>query len=404
MSDSTIATMKDVITRWPFSDHVISLKANVIRELLKVSSQPGVINFAGGLPAAELFPETHLKAAADIVFSKHAPKALQYTLTKGILELRQALAERVVSKPGVVFSPESIVITTGSQQGLDLVGRAFLKPGDYVLTEAPTYLGALSAFNFYQARYCTVPMDEEGMIVELAEEQIKKCRPKFIYVVPNFQNPSGITMSLRRRETLVELAQKYQLPIIDDNPYGELRYSGQPVPSLKALGGNAVISLGTFSKIISPGIRVGWVAACPEVSNIIEKVKQAVDLHSTTFTQYVVYEYIIAGHLDQHIELIKKAYRKRRDVMLAAMEAEFPEGITFTRPEGGLFLWVTVPEGISTTVIFDKAIEAKVAFVPGKSFYPYEDNDQNMRINFCHPSEDNIKEGIKRLASTLRSL
>lgn len=403
MSDSTATMPKEIITKWPFSDNSSRLKANVIREILKVSSQPGIINFAGGLPAAELFPETHLKACAEKVFSNHGPKALQYSLTQGIMELREEMA-RWLSTPEREISPDVIQITTGSQQCLDLVGRAFLNPGDYVLTEAPTYLGALSAFDFYQARYCTVPMDKNGMIVEQAEEQIEKYKPKIIYVVPNFQNPSGITMNLERREALVELAGKYQIPIIDDNPYGELRYSGEPVPSLKTIGGNAVISLGTFSKTISPGVRIGWAVACPEVARMLEKVKQSTDLHSTTFTQYLVLEYIKAGHLQGHLELIKKAYRKRRDTMIRAMTEMFPENVSFTHPEGGLFLWVTLPEGYSADAMFDRAIEAGVAFVPGKPFFPHRDSERHFRLNFCHPTEDNIVEGIKRLASVLEKL
>ncbi len=400
MSESTVPFSKEFITEWPFSEGALGLTANIIREILKVSSKPGIINFAGGLPAAELFPETHLKQATEKVYEKHGPKALQYSLSQGILELRELMAERF-STPQYKITPDIIQITTGSQQGLDLIGRAFLNPGDYVLTEAPTYLGALSAWNFYRARYCTVPMDEEGMIVDLAEEQIKKCKPKLIYVVPNFQNPSGITMSLKRREQLVELAAKYQIPIVDDNPYGELRYSGDAVPSLKTIGGNAVISLGTFSKIISPGIRTGWLTACPEVARAIEKVKQGTDLHTATFTQYMIYEYMLAGHLDKHIELIRDAYRKRRDVMINTMSNEFPQEVSFTRPEGGLFLWITMPEGVSASGLFDKAIEAGVAFVPGKPFFPHHDNDRCFRLNFCHPSEDNIMEGIRRLATIL---
>jgi len=402
MNESTLSK-KEVICNWPFSDSSLSIKANAIREILKVSARPGIINFAGGLPAAELFPETHLKEATEKVFQKHGPKALQYSLTLGIVELRELLSERI-STADNKYEPDSIQITTGSQQGLDMIGRAFINPGDYILTEAPTYLGALSAFNFYDARYCTVPLDEGGMRVDLAEDLIKKYKPKVIYVVPNFQNPSGITMSASRREILVELASRYQIPIVDDNPYGELRYSGDPVPSLKALGGDAVISLGTFSKIISPGVRTGWIAACPKVIRMMEKVKQSVDLHSATFPQYMIYEYMLAGHLEKHLEIICKAYHKRRDVMLNTMANEFPAEVTFTRPEGGLFLWVTLPKSIGAADIFDKAIDAGVAFVPGKPFFPHEDNDQHFRLNFCHASEDNIMEGIRRLAKVLNSL
>lgn len=388
-----------VIKDWPFSVKAVGLEANIIREILKISSKPGLINFAGGLPAPELFPETDLKAAAAAAMEKYGPAMLQYSLSQGVTELREMIAARMSEQIGMEFTPEIIQTTSGSQQGLDLVGRAFLNPGDYVLTERPTYLGALGAFNLSQAKYCTAELEEDGINIEEAEAQIKKHNPKLIYIVPNFQNPAGLTTSTEKRQAIVDLSKKYQIPIIDDNPYGELRYSGERQNSFKELGGNAVIQLGTFSKIVAPGLRVGFLAACPEVMQTIERVKQSTDLHANTFTQYMIAEYIQSGKLDGfHIPLLREEYGKRRDTMIEAMEQEFPSSVTFTRPEGGLFLWVTVPEHVSVSKLFSKAVEAGVAFVPGKPFYPHGDSDQNLRLNFCNATRDRIKEGIKRLA------
>jgi 2-aminoadipate transaminase len=245
-------------------------------------------------------------------------------------------------------------------------------------------------------------MDQNGMVIDQVSEAIKKTKPRFIYVVPNFQNPSGITMSYERRKLLVELAQEYYVPIIDDNPYGELRYRGKDVPSLKSLGGDLVIQLGTFSKIILPGTRLGWIAASKEVMGVFERMKQGTDLHTNTLSQYVIYEYVKEGNLDRHIEKIKEAYAKRMKVMLEALEEYFPDEITWTKPEGGLFLWVELPEGASATELLDKAISEKVAYVPGKFFFAREDKDNTLRLNFCTMSEEMIREGIKRLARVFK--
>ena len=332
---------KAEVFNWPFSAIATSLEASMIREILKMSSKPGIMNFAGGLPAPELFPIEQIRECVDAVLTNNGAASLQYSLTQGILPLREYLAEHV-SKKGLPVTAENITITTGSQQGLDLVGRAFLEPGDYVLTELPTYLGALQAFNFYQVKYCPVTMDNDGIRVDQAEEKIKQFKPKFIYLVPNFQNPSGITMSLERRQAVIDLAFKYHIPIVDDNPYGELRFSGKAMPSLRGIGGDAVIGLGTFSKLISPGLRIGWVVAPIACSKIIERVKQAIDLHSATFTQYVIYEFLRRGYLEPHIEKIKVAYAQRLDVMEAAMREYFPESVTWPHPEGGLFLLAAI--------------------------------------------------------------
>jgi 2-aminoadipate transaminase len=392
---------KAEVFNWPFSRVAASLEASIIREILKFSSKPGVINFAGGLPAPELFPIEQIRECVDAVLTNSGPASLQYSLTQGILPLREYLAEHV-SKKGLPVTAENITITTGSQQGLDLVGRAFLEPGDYVLTELPTYLGALQAFNFYQAIYCPVTMDNDGLRVDQAEEKIKQFKPKFIYLVPNFQNPSGITMSLERRQKVIDLAFKYHIPIVDDNPYGELRFSGKAMPSLRGIGGDAVIGLGTFSKLISPGLRVGWVVAPIACSKIIERVKQAVDLHSATFPQYVIYEFLKRGYLEPHIEKIKVAYANRLEVMERAIREYFPENITWPHPEGGLFLWLQLPENVSAMKMLNESIEAGVAFVPGQPFHPDGSGDNTMRLNFANASPDAIVEGIKRLSVVLK--
>lgn len=386
---------------WIFSERAWKMKSSAIREMLKISGKPGVINFAGGLPAPELFPVEEIKEACIKVLEKTGQKALQYSLSMGYPPLRKFLAERL-SKKGTELTEDNILITSGSQQGLDLVGKVFLDEGSFVIVEDPTYVGALQAFIAYHPHYVTVDMDRDGMIIDQVEEAIKKSKPRFIYAVPNFQNPSGITMSFERRKLLVKLAKGYYIPIIDDNPYGELRYKGEEVPSLKSLGGDLVVQLGTFSKIISPGIRIGWIAASTEVMVVFEKMKQGTDLHTNTLAQYVIYEYVKAGHLDRHIEKIKESYAKRMKVMLKALEDYFPEEISWTKPEGGLFLWVELPKEVSATELFDKAIQEKVAYVPGKFFFARGDRDNTLRLNFCTMSEKMIEEGIKRLARVFK--
>ena len=380
-----------------FSPAAYELESSVIRDILKYSSQPGVISFAGGLPAPESFPIEELKVIADRVLLQYGTRALQYGLSRGYGPLREAIAERVSVRGGEGITADNIIITGGSQQGLDMVGRAFLEPGRYVLCSRPTYLGALQAFNYYRAKYAPVEIDDEGMKVDDLEDKIKKYHPAFIYVVPNFQNPAGVTLSEERRYHLVDLAYKYKLPIIDDNPYGELRYTGTDRPSLKRLGGDIVIQLGTFSKIISPGLRIGWTVAAAEVSDVFERVKQSTDLHTNQFAQYMVHEYIISGALEPHIARLVVKYRERKDAMLMTMAEFFPDTVRWTKPEGGLFLWVVLPEHIKSSELFFKAIEEKVAFVPGKSFDPLGKMENTMRLNFSNASCDMICEGIKRL-------
>lgn len=400
--ENVLEKTESIINRWQFSSRAKELHSSIIREILKDSSKPGVINFAGGLPAPELFPVEKIKNACIRALDRYGPDPLQYSFTTGVPVLKQYLADRI-SSGGLACSPDSIQITSGAQQGLDIIGRVFLEPGSLVLTEEPTYLGAIQAFSFYKAKFVSVATDNDGMLPDDLEKKIMENKPTMIYLVPNFQNPSGITMSYERRKAVIELAKKYDIPVIDDNPYGELRYMGEHVPSLKAMGREHVIQLGTFSKIISPGLRIGWIAAEPDVIALCERMKQATDLHTNTFAQYVIYEFARDGGLEEHIESMKKAYGARRDVMINALRTYFNDGVTWTEPEGGLFLWVKLPAGVSGVSLLPEALKAGVAYVPGKYFYSAVPDDATLRVNFCNATEENIIEGIKRLAGVIRA-
>lgn len=386
---------------WPIAPHVKRLEASIIREILKYAAKPGVISFGGGLPAPEMFPLEEMTRISAEVISQYKATALQYSLSQGILPFRELLAERAV-RNGAPSTPENILITSGAQQAIELLARTFIDPGDYILTENPTYLGALQAFNYYRARYCTVEMDHDGMLVEQAEEQIKKYRPKMIYTVANFQNPTGITMSLQRREQLIELAVRYRIPLVDDNPYGEIRFTGTALPSMKELGGDAVISLRTYSKTLAPGLRIGWMNAAIPTIHMFEKVRQCVDLHTSTLGQYLCYEYTAQGLLEPQIERIKKDYKTKRETMLAALRESFPSGVKWTEPEGGMFLWLELPVTVSAKKLLPKAIERGVAYVYGSPFYPNGGGDNTMRLNYSNASLEQIKEGIARLGTLIK--
>lgn len=393
---------KDELHHWIFSERAWEIKSSAIREILKITELPDVISFAGGLPAPELFPVEELKEACDRVLSNSGPNSLQYSITMGHRPLREFLAERYTRR-GIPATQENIMITAGSQQGLDLIGRVFLDSGSFVILEDPTYLAAVQAFDAYHPHYHTVSMDEEGMVVSEVEDAIRKRKPRFIYAVSNFQNPTGITMTRERRQDLVKLAKEYYIPVIDDNPYGELRYAGEDLPSLKKLGGDQIIELGTFSKIISPGLRIGWIFTSRDVMRLFERMKEGVDLHTNTFAQFVIWEYIQAGNLDKHIQLIKKEYSKRREVMIESLKKYCPAYVTWTKAEGGLFVWVFLPEHVSATELLKKALEKKVAYVPGKPFYVREDKDNALRLNFSNATPEKIDEGIKRLAKVFET-
>ena len=393
-----------------FAQRTQRMGSSAIRELLKLTEQPDIISFGGGMPAPDVFPIEQFREACDTVLRNQGPLALQYGPTEGYKPLREMIV-RHTSRYGLEVTPDNILITSGSQQALDLLGKILINPGDRILVESPTYLGALQAWASYGAEYVTVPMDENGMMTDVLEEALRS-GPKFIYVLPNFQNPTGVTLSMERRHKVIELADRYGVPIVEDDPYGQLRYEGEHLSSIVALdsqirdpgdrcyGGN-VIYLSTFSKTLSPGLRLAWVVAPPEVIRKLVNAKQGADLHTATFNQLVAYEVARAGFLDQHIKLIRKVYGERRDVMLGAMDAYFPPGVEWTHPEGGLFLWGTLPEDLSAADVLKQAIEQKVAFVPGAPFHTSGGGHNTMRLNFSNATPEKIREGIGRLGRVI---
>ena len=386
--------------------------SSAIRELLKLTQRPEVISFAGGLPAAELFPIAQFQEACRRVLAEHPTAALQYGATEGYAPLREWIAARM-ARYGIVAGVDNVLITSGSQQALDLIGKLLVNPGDRLLVEAPSYLGALQAFNAYGAEYVSVPTDHDGLRTDLLEEALRS-GPKFMYILPNFQNPSGVTLSHERRVELVGLADKYGIPLIEDDPYGQLRFEGGHLPSLLVLDrdnlrrddgyhlGN-VIYLSTFSKTLAPGLRLGWIVAPPDVIAKLVQLKQGSDLHTSSFTQAVAYEVVHDGFFDQHVRAIRQVYRERRDVMLAALEEFFPSTVTWTHPAGGLFLWVTLPEGMDAPRLLEAALRENVAFVPGGSFFATgEQGVRHLRLNFSNAQPEQIREGIRRLAAAVR--
>jgi len=396
-----------------FAQRTKAIKSSVIRELLKLTQRPEVISFAGGLPAPELFPIARFQEACRRVLAEKASFALQYGTTEGYAPLRELIAGNM-ARYGIVAGVENVLITSGSQQALDLIGKLLVNRGDRVLVEAPTYLGALQAFDIYGAEYVSVPIDADGLQTELLDEALRS-GPKFMYVLPNFQNPGGVTLSEGRRHELVLLADKYGIPIIEDDPYGQLRYEGEHLPALVVVDrenlqrddgyrlGN-VIYLSTFSKTLAPGLRLGWIVAPAEVIGKLVQLKQGADLHTSTFTQAVAYEVARDGFLDEHVRTIRQVYRQRRDAMLSALQEFFPPEVTWTHPAGGLFLWVTLPESMDCQALFEVALRENVAFVPGGCFYAGSDEGRrHMRLNFSCAQPEQIREGIRRLAVAVRS-
>ncbi|MCH7877890.1 MAG: PLP-dependent aminotransferase family protein [candidate division Zixibacteria bacterium] len=381
---------------WRFTPHVAELEASIIREMLKFSSLPGVISFAGGLPAPEMFPLEEMKTSCANIIDRYGSDSMQYSLSMGITPLREAIAARA-NERGIKSVCANILVTSGAQQALEMVTRVFIDPGDVVITEYPTYVGAIQAFNYHRATYEYVSMDSDGMLVDQLEERIERCNPKLIYIVSTYQNPSGITMALPRRRKLVDIASRHNIPIIDDDPYSELRFEGDPITSLKALGGDIVISLGTFSKLLAPGLRIGWINGPSEIMPLFERVKQVSDLHANTFTQYMVLDFLERGLLDGHIDNIRADYSAKRDLMIKAIKEYFPQSVKITHPAGGLFLWCELPEGCDARELLDYAIEEKVTYVVGKAFHPDGSGENTFRLNFSNASHESIVEGIKRL-------
>jgi 2-aminoadipate transaminase len=392
-----------------FAHRMDGFRASAIRELLKLTERPDVISFAGGLPAPELFPVAAFAEACAEVLHTDGPGALQYSTTEGHRPLRSWVCEHLKAVNGIDATPDNVLIVSGSQQGLDLVAKVLLDPGDIVVTENPAYLGALQAFQAYEASFLDVATDDNGMIPADLRRALESAprKPKLIYAVSNFANPTGITMTLERRRELVAIAHEHGIPIFEDDPYGRLRYSGDELPSLTALaGGKGVFYAGTASKTIVPGMRVAWlVIPDAEMFEKVVMVKQAADLHTSTFAQRAIHAFVQRpGAVEAHLATMIPVYRKRRDLMLAELTKLMPPGWTWTKPDGGLFLWMRAPEGVDTTVLLERALARNVAFVPGGSFWVNRDVRNTLRINFSYSGEDAIVEGVGRLAAAISDL
>jgi 2-aminoadipate transaminase len=392
-----------------YSTSARGMKKSEIREILKLISKPGVISFAGGLPAPDLFPLEEIKEIAIEVLDREGKSALQYGTTEGNNALREELL-KFMEKEGIHLTLEQIFILTSSQQGLDLVAKIFIDPGDVILCGRPTYVGAIQAFHTYQAVMRPVNLDEGGISIEGLERELDslintQCiKPKFIYVIPDFQNPSGITLTLERRKRLVELAEKYDLLIVEDSPYRQLRFEGEPEPPIISLNAQRVLSIYTFSKILLPGFRLGWMAGPKELIQKAITAKQAVDLCAPPFNQAIIAEFMKRGLLEKQIQKIIVAYKEKRDYMLDRLETYMAdiEGIKWTKPSGGLFLWVTLPEPLDATEMFLNAVEKKVAYVVGSAFDPEGTDKRTMRLNFSYAAMEEIDIGIQRLAEVIK--
>ena len=380
-----------------------NIKKSFIREILKATADPEVISFAGGLPSPASFPVDEIDKAAHKVLSEDGRNALQYSTTEGYLPLRQYICERYMKRQGINIDADEILITNGSQQGLDLISKVFIDKGDDIIIERPGYLGAIQALSVFEPRFHAVDLLEDGVDIEMLEEAVEAYYPKLFYSVPNFQNPSGITYSELKRQQTAQIIKNSNTIMIEDDPYGELRFLGHDIPSMKAFLDDAVL-LGSFSKIVSPGIRMGWIAAKKHIMEKLITVKQAADLHSNYFSQRVVYQYLQDNDIDGHISKIRALYKQQRNCMVDMIEKYFPEEVKTTKPEGGMFLWAQLPKGCSSLELFEIAAQNNVVFVPGDPFYVNEDCSNTMRLNYTNSSPEMIEEGIKRLGDAIKSL
>ncbi len=389
-----------------YADRASELKSSAVRDLLSVTSRPDVISLAGGLPYTKGLREEKIVAAAKEMMRLEGNAALQYGPSEGHIGLKKLIVD-IMAAEGVVVDQGEIIITDGSQQGLDLVAKVFVDPGDTIIVEAPSYVGALNAFSGYQPNFESVPLDRHGIIVEELEKKLKSLakkgrRAKYLYLVPNFHNPAGVTLSMARRKKILKLAQDYELLIVEDNPYGRLRFEGKPIPSLRAMDEN-IIYLGTFSKIFSPGVRLGWLIA---PTPILEKVifgKQSANLCTSSFTQRLVEYFFNTNDINKYLDKLVSRYRSRCEIMLKSLEEYFPKEASWTKPQGGFFVWAKLPEFIDTTEMLAEAISKKVAYVPGRAFYADGKGQNFMRLAFCYPEEEEIGEGIKRLAGVVKN-
>lgn len=386
-----------------FSKRVPADGTDAVGAILKAAADPKIISFAGGLPAPELFPVEGMKEATDKVYDEHGQQALQYGAAKGVTELRELILKRVKEKENIDAKLENVMVTTGSEQAIDLVGKAFVNPGDTVLVEEPTYLCALDVFRSYGANFVSVPMDDDGMKMDALEEALK-AHPEtaLVYTVPNFQNPTGRTMPAERRKKFAELAAKYDVPVLEDNPYGDIRFAGEHVPSVKSFDhAGKVFYMSTFSKILAPGFRLGWLVADPKVIEKLTVLKQSADLHTDNLVQYVVTEFFKENDVDAHVKEISDLYGKRKQLMIDGIKKYFPKDVKYTDPEGGMFLWVEVPGVTDTVELFKQCLEHNVAFVPGDPFFAGKPQPGTFRLNYSNMQEDQIEVGLKRLGKAL---
>ncbi|KRM29623.1 aminotransferase [Limosilactobacillus panis DSM 6035] len=392
------------MTKFKYSKRVPADGTDAVGAILKAAADPKIISFAGGLPAPELFPVKEMQAAVDKVFEEHGQEAMQYGAAKGVTALRELILQHVKEKEGVTGALDNVLVTTGSEQVLDLVGKAFVNPGDTVLVEQPTYLCALDVFKSYGAKFVGVAMDEQGMKMDALEDALKAHpETKLVYTVPNFQNPTGRTMAVDRRKKLAELAAKYDVYVLEDNPYGEIRFAGTHVPAVKSFDETGhVFYMSTFSKTLAPGFRLGWVVADEDVINKLTVLKQSADLHTDNLAQYAVVEFLDNNDLDAHVKEISDLYGKRKQLMADGLKKYFPAGVKYTNPEGGMFLWVEVPGVDDTVELFKECLKHNVAFVPGDPFFAGKPQPGAFRLNYSNAKEDQIKVGMKQLGEALQ--
>ena len=384
------------------SERIKNTPSSFIREILKVTQKPEIISFAGGLPNPISFPQEELKVSMDRITEQYGAKIYQYSTTCGLDSLRQYVVDRYKKLWGMDITVDNVIITTGSQQALDLIGKVFVNEGDTVMVEKPSYLGLLQSFCMYQAKFVQTQLNEDGLDIDDLKNTIKTHKPKLAYLIPNFQNPTGLTYTKENREKVFEVIKDEDMILIQDDPYGELRFEEtERIPYIGLNQTNKNIYLGSFSKIVTPGMRLGFAIADKEIIKMLETAKQASDLHSNIFGQYLICDYLLNNDLDKHIEKIKKLYKTQANAMISAMEEYFPKTVKFTYPKGGMFTWVTLEDGKDVLTLFDKAIAQNVAFVPGHPFYVKPDNVNTLRLNYTNADEQTIKEGIKRLSNAL---
>ena len=386
-----------------YSERLRGIKSSAIRDILKLMSRPGMISFAGGLPAPELFPVSELAACADAVLKKYGSTALQYSVTEGITPLREKIAA-ILDPDRARLTAENVIITQGSQQALDLLAKVFIDPGSRVLTENPTYLGALQTFQLFQAKVTAIESDSNGLDPALLKKHLAQDKPRLVYVMPNFQNPTGLSYPLERRKVLAKLAREHDVVLIEDDPYGALRFEGERLPTIFSLAESRnVVYLSSFSKTIAPGLRIAYAAGDPELLKKLVIAKQGTDLQTNTFGQYIVNEYLESGFYQKHIDLVSRSYRERRDGMLVALERYFPASASWVKPAGGMFFWVRLPAGADASALLTQCIEHNVAFVPGVEFYPDGSGRNTMRLNFTNATQAEIEDGMRRIGDVLKA-